>query len=116
MIIEDKIALKKIRGQKRIIELYVNTPSLVDEFISHDEALNLLVLIQIMDEERAHRRAGLRFRRKVSKIFTQHWSNIRAEYRIICADDGNHYLRSEFYCYSDVAGKGLYERICKNLF
>lgn len=57
-----------------------------DAFINGDDAMNLLLFVQIMDDERAQSRAGLRFRRKVSKLFTEHWDNITADYRIVHMD------------------------------
>ena len=96
--------------------MYKNVPHPADEFICGDDAMNLLLFVQIMDDERAQNRTGMRFRRKVSKLFTEHLDGITADYRIVNMDDGKSYLRAEFHCREASDGKRLYDRICKELF
>lgn len=116
MLHADLSARKKINGITRCIMLYKNKPHPADAFICGDDVMNLLLFVQIMDDERAQSRVGLRFRRKVSKLFTEHWDNITADYRIVHMDDGKNYLRAEFHCRTRSSGKTLYHRICQELF
>ncbi len=116
MLHADLSVRKKINGITRNVMLYKNKPHPADAFISDDDAMNLLLFVQIMNDERAQSRTGLRFRRKVSKLFTKHWDNITADYRIVHMDDGKDYLRAEFHCRTRASGNTLYHRICQELF
>ena len=116
MLHADLSVRKKINGITRSVMLYKNKPHPADAFISADDAMNLLLFVQIMDDERAQSRTGLRFRRKVSKLFTLHWDNITADYRIVHMDDGKDYLRAEFHCRTQASGNTLYHCICQELF
>lgn len=116
MLHADLSARKNINGRTRCIMLYKNKPHPADAFISSEDAMNLLLFVQIMDDERAQSRKGLRFRRKVSKLFTLHLDNITADYRIVHMDDGKNFLRAEFHCRTSSSGKTLYHRIWQELF
>lgn len=107
---------KKILLVEREISIIVNKPNTADEFIPKTDNMNILVHIELTPDECNHSRAGLRIRRKLSPIFTQHSEKIVPNYSIVHLSDKKPYLRAEFHCHTHVAGKRLYKYLVKEFF